>query len=124
MLREPKTDRPLALALIGSVYSTIAIARDGNTLDPMAYRYISEIVGNERNFLLVAILVMFLQAIALFARGSVRLACCLAVTFVAAVFGIDVMRAAPNALLPGFALVVLSCNGLALFDVLRLRWHP
>lgn len=122
MLREPKTDRPLGVALAGSLYTVVAVARTGDTLAPAAYRYIRDLFGTEQHFLWAAAAVSALQLLALLTHGLARVLACTVVTFLALMFGVMIMRAAPNALLPGFSLVVGLCNGLALFDSLRLRF--
>ena len=124
MIREPKTDRPLAIALVGVGYTVVTIARPGNTLAPPAYSHIQMLFGTEQHFLWVAIAFLFVQTLALVTHGLPRLVACLVLIFASWAFGVLIFQGSTVALLPGLALMVFMCNGLALFDSFRMRWHP
>lgn len=124
MIREPKTDRPLAIALVGITYTVVTIARPGNTLAPPAYSHIRMLFETEQHFLWAAIVFAIVQTVALVTVGLTRLLACLLLVVASWGFGVLIFQGSSVALLPGLALMVFMCNALALFDSFRKRWHP
>lgn len=123
MIREPKTDRPLGIALVGITYVVVALARPGDTIGPPAYFHIRQLFGNEQNFLLACVAFMIVQVFALAVHGWPRLVACLILLWTSLMFGVLIFEGSPVALLPGLALMIVVCNALALFDSFRKRWH-
>ena len=125
MWREPKTDRPLGLAVFGAGWSVWAIAQKGDTLAPSAYATIRLAIHTERQFFYVAVAMLIVQTAALVIHEPwLRIILTTVALLVWATFGVVIYLSAPTALLPGYTVVMALCNSLGLFDTVRERFPP
>lgn len=130
MLREPKTNRPVMLAALGSGYTVLVILQTGDTLKPTAFWKIRALVHTEDRFLAFAVAVLLCELLAIVlppgtkTRDLLRIGLLAFATAAWTIFGGGIFTAAPIAILPGYALVMVCCNALALFDALRPQWSP
>ena len=106
----------LLIPTVSVAYSLIIICLPGTTTAPAAYRLVREVVGGDNGLAAATAVLLTLHLIACFSHGRVRLVALAFALSMWALFGVSILMAAPNALLPGLTLGALLCCTYALHD--------